>query len=129
MPYFLPPVKTRKKPAQETQHQFVKDATDPNAKKLTADKWTEYQRIADDGTTHGALNRPREGRLCGDAHTNGLEGAWSLFERSLVGSYHQASAKDLDRHLDEFRFRLHNRNNPFLLRDSVLRLPASQNME
>ncbi|HUJ15029.1 MAG TPA: IS1595 family transposase, partial [Thermoanaerobaculia bacterium] len=44
------------------------------------------------------------GKLRHVVHTNGIEGAWSLFKRSVVGSYHQVSKKHLDRYLDEFQF-------------------------
>ena len=32
--------------------------------------------------------------------------AWSLFKRSLIGSYHKVSAKHLDAYLDEFELAL-----------------------
>jgi hypothetical protein len=65
----------------------------------------------------------------GIAHTNTLENVWSLFKRSIVGSYHQVSMKHLDRYLDEFEFRFNNRHNPYLFRDTLLRLLASTNLE
>jgi hypothetical protein len=40
----------------------------------------------------------------GNAYTNGVESAWSLFKRSIVGSYHQVSAKHLDSYLQEFEW-------------------------
>ncbi len=40
----------------------------------------------------------------GDIHTNSVEGAFSLFKRAIVGSFHQVSGKHLDRYLDEFEF-------------------------
>jgi transposase-like protein len=45
----------------------------------------------------------------GIAHTNTLENVWSLFKRSIIGSYHQVSVKHLDRYLDEFEFRFNTR--------------------
>jgi hypothetical protein len=35
----------------------------------------------------------------------------------------------LDRYLDEFEFRFNNRDNPYLFRDTLLRLLASANLE
>ena len=40
-------------------------------------------------------------------------------------AYHQVSAKHLPAYLDEFEFRFDNRNNPYLFRDTLLRLIAS----
>jgi hypothetical protein len=37
--------------------------------------------------------------------------------------------KHLDRYLDEFEFRFNNRHDPFLFRDTLLRLLASSNLE
>jgi len=47
---------------------------------------------------------------------------WSLLKRLVVGTYHQLSAKHLPAYLDEIAFRFSNRENPFLFRDTVLRL-------
>jgi len=65
----------------------------------------------------------------GIVHTNKLESVWSLFKRSIVGSYHQISIKHIDRYLDEFEFRFNNRNNPYLFRDTLLRLLQTSNLE
>lgn len=63
------------------------------------------------------------------SHKRLREGVWSLFKRSIVGSYHQISVKHLDRYLDEFEFRFNNRENSFLFRDTLLRLLNSTNLE
>ena len=42
-------------------------------------------------------------------HTNGLEGAWSLFKRHVYGIHHFVSTKHLDRYLGEFTFRYNRR--------------------
>jgi transposase-like protein len=65
----------------------------------------------------------------GDVHTNGIEGVWALFKRSIVGSYHQVSAKHLDRYLEEFEWRFNQRENPFLFRDTLTRLVQTEKME
>jgi hypothetical protein len=46
-----------------------------------------------------------------------------------MSSYHQISVKHLDAYLDEFEFRFDNRNNPYLFRDTMLKLIASLNLE
>jgi len=55
--------------------------------------------------------------VCGDVHTNTVEGVWSLFKRSVIGPYHKLSAKHLDAYLDELEHRFNNRDNRFLFRD------------
>jgi hypothetical protein len=39
-----------------------------------------------------------------------------------VGSWHIASAKHLSAYLGEMTFRFNNRHNPYLLRDTMLKL-------
>lgn len=65
----------------------------------------------------------------GDVHTNSVESAWSLFKRSIVGSFHQISRKHMDAYLDEFEWRFNNRENPYLLRDTLIRLLSLKQME
>jgi hypothetical protein len=46
----------------------------------------------------------------GDAHTNTLEGFFSIFKRGLVGTYQHVDKKHLHRYLAEFDFRYNNRS-------------------
>jgi hypothetical protein len=56
------------------------------------------------------------------------ESVWSLFKRSLVGSYHHLSAKRLQAYPDEFAFRYDNRENAYVFRDALLRLIGSERL-
>ena len=40
--------------------------------------------------------------------TNGIESVWAVMKRGLVGVYHHASPKHLDRYVGEFTFRLND---------------------
>ena len=53
---------------------------------------------------------------------NGVEGVWSLFKSSVIGTYHQLSAKHLPAYLDEMAFRFNNRDNAYSFRDTLLRM-------
>ena len=53
--------------------------------------------VADCDTARGLLS-------LGDVHTNTIEGAFSLFKRSIVGAFHKVSVKHLPAYLDEFEF-------------------------
>ncbi len=87
-----------------------------------------YNGIADANTTHETVNHSAEEWVRGDVHTNSAEGVWSLFKRSIVGSYHHVSAKHLDAYLDEFEFRFNNRENPYLFRDTLKRMLNADNL-
>jgi transposase-like protein len=78
------------------------------------DTFPAYEGIADENTRHETVNHLAKEYVRGECHTNGVEGVWSLFKRSIVGSYHQVSTKHLDAYLDEFEFRFNNRDNPYL---------------
>ena len=59
---------------------------------------------------------------------NSVENVWSLFKRSVVGTYHKLSAKHLDAYLDELEHRFNNRNNEFLFRDTLLKLVKDEKL-
>jgi transposase-like protein len=50
----------------------------------------------------------------GVVYTNTIEGAFGLFKRGIVGTYHQLSYKHLDRYLQEFEYRYNRRKSPDL---------------
>ena len=77
----------------------------------------------------GDLTAAVGGQARGNVHTNGVENAWSLFKRSVVGAFHHVSAKHLEAYFDEFEWRFNNRENPFLFRDTILKLIASPSLE
>jgi hypothetical protein len=64
----------------------------------------------------------------GDVHTNSVASVWSLFKRSVVGTYHKLSAKHLDAYLDELEHRFNNRDNQFLFRDTLLKLVNAEKL-
>jgi transposase-like protein len=79
-------------------------------------------------TKHRTINHTRE-YAHGDVHTNTVESAFSLLKRGIVGSWHKVDAKHLPAYLDEMCFRFNNRKNPYLFRDTIIKLIASPNLE
>ena len=65
----------------------------------------------------------------GDIHTNTVESAFSLLKRGVIGTWHRVSAKHLQSYCNEMCFRFNNRKNPYLFRDTVMKLIASTNLE
>jgi transposase-like protein len=112
----------RKTADRKTLHQFIADTTAPDTARIMTDENPSYLGIADHDTTHETVNHHIEEWVRGDVHTNNVESAWSLFKRSIVGAFHQVSAKHLQAYLDEFEFRFNNRQNPYLFRDTLLKL-------
>ena len=68
-----------------------------------------------------------EGEMC--VTTNAVESAFSLLKRGIVGTWHKVSTKHLQAYLQEMTWRFNNRKNPYLFRDTMLKLIASGNLE
>ena len=51
-----------------------------------------------------------------------VEGVWSLFKRSIVGSFQKMSVKHMDRYLEELEWGFNNRDNPHIFRDTLARI-------
>ena len=47
---------------------------------------------------------------------------WSLFKRSVVGSFHKVSTKHIDRYLSELEWRYNNRKNDRTFVDTLRRI-------
>lgn len=74
------------------------------------------------GRKHKTINHSSKVYVRGDVYTNSIESAFSLLKRGIVGSWHKVSAKHLEAYLDEMTFRFNNRANPYLFRDTLLKL-------
>ena len=107
--------------------QFVKSVVHADAERLMTDETYLYDGLADANTTREHVNHKAEEWVRGDVHTNTIEGVWSLLKRS-VGSYHQLSVKHLPAYLDEISFRYNNRENDYLLRDTLAALLKAEPM-
>jgi hypothetical protein len=59
--------------------------------------------------SHGAVDHSKFEWRRGDAHTNTLEGFFSIFKRGIIGVYQHIDAKHFDRYLAEFDFRMNTR--------------------
>lgn len=79
----------------------------PDAK-LATDSSVVYRKIMPDGQ-HEAVDHSKREWKRGDAHTNTLEGFFSVLKRGLIGVYQHVDEKHLDRYLAEFDFRFNTR--------------------
>jgi transposase-like protein len=113
---------------RETLHGFIRENVSGDVEAIYTDEWEAYSGIADEDTDHETIKHSEGEYVRGDVHTNSLENVWSLLKRSIIGSYHQVSAKHLDAYLDELEFRFNNRENPFMFRDAVLKLLLAETL-
>ena len=106
----------------KTVKDFIADAVSGDAEAIYTDSYRSYRGIGDKNTVHAYVDHSKGEYVHGQIHTNTVESVWSLFDRSVIGSYHKLSKKHLPRYLDEAAFRWNNRENPFLFRDTLLKL-------
>lgn len=76
---------------------------------LRTDEWTGYHGMKRDFASHETVNHSTEEYVRGDAHTNTVEGYFSIFKRGVYGIYHHISEQHLGRYLSEFDFRYTHR--------------------
>jgi transposase-like protein len=96
--------------------------------KLYNFKTTQFHRAKHKKVNHSAEEyvRYEKGLV---VSTNTVESAFSLLKRGIVGTWHRISTKHLAAYLQEMTWRFNNRKNPFLFRDTMLKLIASENLE
>ena len=99
------------------------------AEAIYTDDLKSYIGIGDHDTRHETVNHSAEERVIGEVHTNTIEGVWSLFKRSIMGSFHKISAKHMDRYLEELEWRFNNRDNPNIFRDTLSRIVNTGKLE
>ncbi len=114
---------------RDSLHGFIKRNVTDEAKAIYTDEWKAYLGIADEDTRHETVDHSEEVWVVGDVHTNGIEGVWSLFKRSIIGSFHKMSAKHMDRYLRELEWRFNNRTNPHIFRDTIKRIMNTKHIE
>lgn len=101
---------------------FLEDVVADDAEAIYTDSLGSYDTVGDHNTVHASVNHNDKEWARGAVHTNTLEGVWSLFDRAVIGSYHQLSKKHLAAYLQEFEWRFNNRENKNLFRDTLTRL-------
>jgi transposase-like protein len=68
-----------------------------------------YWAVGEEYKTHQTVNHSVEEYVRGDAHTNTIEGYFSILKRGIIGTYHHISEAHLHRYLAEFDFRYSHR--------------------
>jgi transposase-like protein len=107
---------------------FLESAVDDHAAAIYSDEFQSYAQVGDADTVHASVNHRAGEWARGDVHTNTIESVWSLLDRAIMGSYHKLSVKHLPAYLSEFEWRFNNRENPYLFRDTMMRLLAAETL-
>ena len=80
-----------------------------NALDLMTDTASLYNNIGKAFMKHSRVNHSIKEYVRGHAHTNTVEGFFSVFKRGMKGVYQHCSSTHLQRYLDEFDFRYNHR--------------------
>jgi transposase-like protein len=76
---------------------------------LMTDEYASYRRIGRHFASHETVKHSEEEYVRGEAHTNTVEGFFSVFKRGMVGVYQHCNERHLHRYLAEFDFRFNTR--------------------
>jgi len=68
-----------------------------------------YRRIGTDFASHQIVNHSAKEYVRGTAHTNTIEGFFSIFKRGMTGVYQHCGSQHLKRYLAEYDFRYSHR--------------------
>jgi transposase-like protein len=115
-----------------TLERYIRENISEDVEILMTDDLGQYRGVARRMGMQGKHKtiRHKEGwYVMGDVHTNTVESAFSLLKRGVLGTWHRLSAKHLQAYCNEMCFRFNNRKNPYLFRDTILKLIASPNLE
>jgi len=79
------------------------------ASTLMTDDAGQYRHMGEEFERHETVNHGADEYVRGDAHTNTVEGYFSVLKRGLIGTYHHFSPQHTKRYLGEFDFRYNER--------------------
>jgi transposase-like protein len=77
---------------------------------LMTDESNLYVRLGEEFADHQAVEHGAKEYVRGDAHTNTIEGFFSIFKRGFKGIYQHCGEQHLHRYLAEYDFRYNNRS-------------------
>jgi transposase-like protein len=77
---------------------------------LMTDDAGQYRHMGNEFAKHEVVNHGINEYVRGNAHTNTIEGYFSILKRGITGTYHHVSPQHLKRYLGEFDFRYNNRS-------------------
>jgi hypothetical protein len=95
--------------SKQDAESFVREVVSNKVSLLATDESRVYGGL--DDYPHEAVNHAAKRYVVGAVHTNTIEGFWSVFKRSIVGSYHKVSRKYMPLYVAECQFKYNNRFN------------------
>jgi transposase-like protein len=75
---------------------------------MVTDEWQAYNILRND-YFHVAVNHQTGQYVSGAFSSNGIENFWSLFKRSVIGTFHNISAQHIQKYSNELSFKYNNK--------------------
>lgn len=109
----------------ETLAKYLEENVSGDVEAIMTDELPAYPKAlrisGHDGAKHKTVNHSAAIYARGDITTNGIESAFSLFKRGVVGSFHKIGIKHLQRYLNEFQHRFNHRKSDDRFEEMVRR--------
>ncbi len=106
-----------------TLAKYIKENVSEDVEVIMTDEWSSYpvalKKLGISPEKHKRVNHSAKIYVDGDITTNGIESAFSLLKRGIVGSWHKVSAKHLPAYLEEMTFRFNRRNSKTLFLETL----------
>jgi transposase-like protein len=93
---------------KSTVYPLIKERVLPQSMIYT-DEFPMYDKLQKQGYRHERVHHATKVWVMGDAHTNTIEGFWSVLKGGIRGVYHSVSEKYLQNYIDEYAFRYNHR--------------------
>lgn len=88
---------------------YLKEQLNTQETRLMTDGEGQYRILAPMFKSHDVVNHGAGEYVRGDAHTNTVEGYFSILKRGIIGTFHHVSPHHLQRYCTEFDFRYNHR--------------------
>jgi len=106
-----------------TLSKYIKENVSEDVDVIMTDEFQSYPLALDTAgqsrDKHRTIKHKDGVYVDGDITTNGIESAFSLLKRGIIGSWHKVSAKHLPAYLEEMTFRFNRRGRSDLFIDTL----------
>ncbi|MFC5861789.1 IS1595 family transposase [Acidicapsa dinghuensis] len=106
-----------------TLTKYIKENVSADVDVIMTDEFPVYPtaiiKAGHGNTPHKTVNHRNGVYVDGDLTTNGIESAFSLLNRGIIGSWHKVNAKHLPAYLEEMQFRFNRRHSKTLFLETL----------
>ena len=112
-----------------TLEKYIRENVSEDVEVIMTDELATYPWVLDrigQREKHKTVSHKAGIYVDGDITTNGIESAFSLLKRGIIGSWHKVSAKHLPAYLEEMTFRFNRRNSKTLFLETLQHMVTAE---